>query len=261
MRKLLISLCAVYLIGSLHNIVSAAELDGLVVYFAFEDGKGGTVSDLSGNGNHGELEGDTDWSDGKYRNGLNFGGENGIVRVKHTPNFVFTEGITICAWIRPTLAVGPGTWQLIAAKGPDVDEFFEILLHPDGYIWMGWKLSNGRQVPAKSPVKIEKNEWQHVAVSFQRAEWWTVYLDGEVLIDHPKQEGKLVSVESPLILGTEEPLNLNRYYNGDMDEFALFNRGLTQKEIQKIQGGIEDILAVEPIAKLSTTWGRIKQKY
>lgn len=262
MRNLIIVFVTTLCLTVSFNITNAsAELEGLVVYFAFEGGKGETVEDMSGNGNHGDLEGDTDWGDGKFGKGLNFGGKNGIVRVKHTNDFVFTEGITISAWIRPTLVVGAGTWQLIAAKGPDVDEFFEILLHPDGYIWMGWKLTNGRQVPAKSPVKIDKDKWQHVAVSYQRSEWWTVYLDGEVLIDHPKQDAKLVPVESPLILGTEEPLNLNRYYNGDMDEFALFNRGLTQKEVQRIQGGIEDILAVEPTAKLSTTWGSIKQKY
>lgn len=262
MRNLIILFVTILcLTVSFHITSTAAELEGLVVYFAFEGGNGNTVEDLSGNGNHGDLEGDTEWGDGKFGNGLNFGGENGIVRVKHNNDFVFTDGITICAWIHPTLIAGPGTWQLIAAKGPDVDEFFEILLHPDGYIWMGWELTNGRQVPAKSPVKIDNDKWQHVAVSFQRAEWWTVYLDGEVLIDHPKQDAKLVPVESPLILGTEEPLNLNRYYNGDMDEFAIFDRGLTQREIQKIQEGIEDILAVEPTAKLSTTWGNLKQNY
>ncbi len=252
---------SVFLAASLQITCAAEELKGLVVYFNFEDGAGETVTDQSGNRQDGILEGDTDWTKGKYGKGLNFGGENGIVRVVHSRQFEFTEGITICAWIRPTLKRGPGEWQLIAAKGPDVDEFFEILLHPDGFIWMGWKLLDGRVVPQKSPNKIAKDKWQHVAVSFQREEWWTVYLDGEVLIDHPKQDSKLVPVESPLLLGTEEPFNLNRYYNGDMDEFAMFNRGLSKKEIRKIQGGIENILAVEPTDKLSTTWGTLKQKY
>ena len=79
-----------------------------------------------------------------------------------------------------------------------------------------------------------------------------------MLINHPKQDAKLVHVESPLLLGTEEPLSLNRYYNGDMDEFALFNRGLSQKEIRKIQAGIEILLAVEPSEKLTTTWAHLK---
>lgn len=58
----------------------------------------------------------------------------------------------------------------------------------------------------------------------------------------------------------EEPPALNRYYNGDIDEFALFNRGLSQDQIKKIQGGIQDILAVGPESKLPTTWGHLKQR-
>ena len=176
----MVCLCALYLIGSFQGISTAAELEGLVVYFAFEEGAGKTVADLSGNGQDGKLEGDTSWTDGKFGKSVNFGGKNGIVRVEHSDAFEFTDGITIAAWILPTLKAGPGTWQLIAAKGPDVQEFFEVLLHPDGFIWMGWKLTGGRNVPAQSPRDVVKDKWQHVAVSFQTGKWWTVYLDGEV---------------------------------------------------------------------------------
>ena len=261
MRNFIIFLSAVYLASSFQIASMAEELEGLVVYFAFEEGAGKTVADLSGNGNDGKLEGDSGWSDGTFGKAVNLGGKNGIVRVEHSEMFEFTDGITIAAWIRPTLKAGPGTWQLVAAKGPDVQEFFEILLHPDGFIWMGWKLTGGREVPAQSPRDVVKDKWQHIAVSFQTGKWWTVYLDGEVLIDYPKTGDKLVPIDAPLMLGTEEPPNLNRYYNGDIDEFALFNRGLSQDEIKEIQGGIQEILAVEPTAKLSTTWGTLKQKY
>ena len=47
MRKFVICLCAVYLIGSFQSTGTAAELEGLVVYFAFEEGAGKTVKDLS----------------------------------------------------------------------------------------------------------------------------------------------------------------------------------------------------------------------
>ena len=57
------------------------------------------------------------------------------------------------------------------------------------------------------------------------------------------------------------PLLLNRYYNGIIDDFALFNRGLTQNEVKEIHGGIQEILAVDPKAKLPTTWGMLKQRY
>lgn len=88
-----------------------------------------------------------------------------------------------------------------------------------------------------------------------------IYLDGEVLIDYPKTGDKLVPLDAPLMLGTEEPPGLNRYYNGDIDEFALFNRGLSQDEVKEIQENIQEILAVDPEAKLPTTWGLLKQRY
>ena len=250
----IIYLAASFQIGSI-----AEEVEGIVVYFGFEDGEGETVTDLSGNQQNGILEGDTDWTDGKFGKGLKFGGENGIVSVVHSHHFEFTEGITVCAWIRPTLIEGPGEWQLIAAKGSDIDEFFEVLLHPQGYIWMGWRFSTGRVAPNKSPNVVVKAKWQHVAVSFQSGDWWRVYLDGEKLMDYPEVDGKLYPVEAPLLLGIEQPFTLQRYYNGDMDEFAIYNRGLSQSEIRQIQRGIEQTLPVKPTGKLSTTWGILKQ--
>ena len=57
MRKFVICLCAVYLIGNFRSIGIAAEMEGLVVYFAFEEGAGKTVRDLSGNGQNGKIRG------------------------------------------------------------------------------------------------------------------------------------------------------------------------------------------------------------
>ena len=114
-------------------------------------------------------------------------------------------------------------------------------------------------MPAQSPRNVVKDKWQHIAVSFQTGDFWTTYLDGKVLINYPKQNEELFPVESPLILGTEEPLNLNRFYNGEMDEFAIFNRGLSEKEIRMVQDGIQDLLSVEPTEKLSIIWGLLKK--
>lgn len=259
---ILTTLLIVYLFLNFENLGEAGELKGLVVYFPFEEGKGKEVKDLSENGNNGTLEGDTEWTKGRFGGGMKFGGKNGIVRADHSKSMEFADGLTAVAWIRPTLKRGAGEWQLIAAKGLDAKEFFEILLHPDGFIWMGWLLEGGRIVPAQSPRKVKADLWQHVAVSFQSGKWWTVYLDGEVLIDYPKQGAKLFPNNSPLFLGVEEPFGLNRYYNGDIDEFALFNRGLSQEEIKKIQEGIQTILSVSrPEANLLAVWGDLKRKY
>ena len=54
---------------------------------------------------------------------------------------------------------------------------------------------------------------------------------------------------------------MNRYYNGDTDDFAIFIRGLSQDEIKKVQAGMKEIMSIDPQAKLQTVWGRLKAKY
>ena len=54
---------------------------------------------------------------------------------------------------------------------------------------------------------------------------------------------------------------MNRYYNGDTDDFAIFIRGLSQDEIKKVQAGMKEIMSIDPEAKLQTVWGRLKAKY
>jgi hypothetical protein len=223
-----------------------------VVYFDFEDRSGDTAKDLSGMGNDGDLKGGTSWGAGKYGGGMEF---DGTVEVPDNETLQFVEGLTIAAWIKPTLT--GDQWQLIGSKGPDAVEFFEVLLSPDGFLWMGWMFAGaGRIVPAQSPPLIEPDVWQHVAVAWDPKEFWNIYLDSEILIEYPQQDDELVPTTDPLILGTE--INMKRHYSGVMDEWALFSRGLPQEEIQEIMGGIGKILAVDGVGKLATTWGNIR---
>ena len=258
MKSLFVSLLAISLVLTLGTNGKTKELEGLVVYFTFDEGNGKLVTDHSGTGNDGNIKGGTKWTDGKYDGGLMLEGDDGIVEVEDNDSLHFVDGITIAAWIKPTLE--GDQWQLIGSKGPDAQEYFEVLLSPNGFIWMGWVFQKaGRIVPAQSPSEVKPDVWQHVAVAWNPKEFWTVYLDGEVLIDYPKQDDKLVPKPDPLFIGTE--LNLKRYYNGVVDEWALFDRGLTQEEVKEIMGGIKILLSVEPGAKLTTTWGAIRLTY
>ena len=60
------------------------------------------------------------------------------------------------------------------------------------------------------------------------------------------------------MIGTEK--DMKRFYSGVMDDWALFNKGLTQDEIKQIMAGIQNLLPVnETKAKLTSTWGKIKR--
>ena len=51
------------------------------------------------------------------------------------------------------------------------------------------------------------------------------------------------------------------FFEGIIDDVAIYNRALTEKEIRTdMEEGVLP-LAVHPTEKLATTWGRIKADY
>ena len=55
-------------------------VDGLVLYHPYDEGKGDTAEDLSGNDHEGVID-NPEWVDGKFGKALEFGGEGSDVFV------------------------------------------------------------------------------------------------------------------------------------------------------------------------------------
>ena len=52
----------------------------------------------------------------------------------------------------------------------------------------------------------------------------------------------------------------SHYWKGMLDDMAVFNRALSEGEIQELMdNGVESIMAVQPNDKLTTMWGKIKK--
>ena len=98
--------------------------------------------------------------------------------------------------------------------------------------------------------QFELKKWYHIAGVKKGADL-IIYIDGEeegrfdVQKKIPQGEGRL------RIGGTR-----TRAAYFAMDEFALFDRPLTEKEVKLLEQGV--FLSVEPQDKLTTTWGDIK---
>ena len=55
--------------------------------------------------------------------------------------------------------------------------------------------------------------------------------------------------------------HFDRYTAGIIDDVGLFNIALSEDEINTIMNhGLEEAAAVEPINKLTTTWGNLKRQ-
>ncbi|MHC4326443.1 MAG: LamG-like jellyroll fold domain-containing protein [Planctomycetota bacterium] len=127
----------------------------LVGYWAFDEGSGATVADLSGNGYDGTLYGGTEWTAGIYGGALQFNGSDAYVG---TGQSILNglEGFTLAGWVS---ASNIGTYTSLFGQN-DLIEFGFI-----GNSELGtWLLGNNWQLVSAS-YPFEYPSWHHVALT------------------------------------------------------------------------------------------------
>ena len=104
---------------------------------------------------------------------------------------------------------------------------------------------------------LKDGQWHHAAITFKGSEFLMMYVDGELVNESDAAATPTVFDNNTLMrIGTDFNDEDKRFFNGIIDEVAVFNRVLSEAEIQRAMPG--DILAVDANRKLSTTWGRLK---
>jgi hypothetical protein len=88
---------------------------GLVAAYAFDEGSGTTVTDMSGSAprNDGVISGAA-WTTGRYGAGLGFNGSNSFVTVADADSLDLSSAMTLEAWVRPS-ELGT-TWRTAIVK-------------------------------------------------------------------------------------------------------------------------------------------------
>jgi hypothetical protein len=132
--------------------------------------------------------------------------------------------VTISAWVKPN---GPQKGQTSIAISNDGKTHAGIGFGTDNklnYHWIGayQKWDSGLLVP--------QGRWSHVVLVVTPDEA-TLYLNGCAAIhpaDHPAEE-----FDGALYLGRYQGYN-NRWFNGLIDDFLMWNRALTNEEVQTI---------------------------
>jgi len=257
--KTAVALCVVSLLVSISYANFPANK--MVLYFPFEEGEGVTIHDTSRTGNDGEIKGDVVWSDeGKYGKALKFNAKDGYILVSASPSLDIDTEVTIMAWVNWVNA--GDAWLTIMASGQQNGpwETYGMFIHRDtkkvyfpvnlesGFIWWPDNTSPG---DATQP-----EVWQHICGTYD-GDIVKIYVDGELLAEIARGS-KLVPTEMDLRIGHR--LGSTCYFNGLMDEVAIFEKALSQDEIKTAMTGLEALKAVEPEGKLSVFWGELKAR-
>ena len=104
--------------------------------------------------------------------------------------------------------------------------------------------------PGGKGGQFELNKWYHIA-GVKQGTSLTIYIDGKEEARYKVQRDFVQGKGHLRIGGTRQ-----RATSFAMDEFGIYNRALTEKEVALDAKGL--FLAVEPETKLTTTWGHLK---
>src|SRR6478735_12024728 len=159
---------------------SAAIYDGRpIAAYSFDEGEGEALTDVTGNGHDGAVEGPS-WTKGRFGKALGFDGEAGdLVTVPGTEDLQLEE-FTVEAWVRPDKC---GLLEPVVAKLSEED--FGYALYSGGDAAAGRSqgyLLEGKQISATAvdDESLPLHAWSHIAVT-NDGNKLRLYVNGELV--------------------------------------------------------------------------------
>jgi hypothetical protein len=274
----LIVVVVLFAAGLLFAVSSEAviEPENIAGMWLFNDGGGDVAEDSSGNGNDGELINNPEWDTGKFGDGLAFDGLAAHVNAGNGPSLDIPEEITIMAWVQfdgvdyqnsggglfsigakgypDSLSPHAGWWFSHDNRGNGQSFNYTCFGNKNG----GW--AGGGNNFGTHSFQFTNGQWYHLALTVAES-IARLYVDG-TQIGAEKTFSNLVLSDTTMDL-TIGSAGTSWQFNGIIDEFAIFNIELGEREIQNIMNdGLERavLVAVEPSGKLTRTWADIKAR-
>jgi hypothetical protein len=200
---------------------SATQTPGLVAAYGFNESSGTGVVDVSGNNNNGTFgSGVTRTTAGKFGGALVFNGSSGLVTIPNSASLQLTTGMTLEAWVNPSVV--NSAWRDVIYKGND------------NYYLEGTSSNGGRPGAGGTfgttygTGSLAANTWTHLAVTYDRVTL-RLYVNG-VQVSSLAATGSIATSTTPLQIGGDSIYG--QFFQGMIDEVRVYNRALSQAEIQ-----------------------------
>src|SRR5215510_13770156 len=214
-------------ISSLCPWSALAQTPGLVAAYGFNEGTGNTVADISGNNNTGTLGSGVSWTtQGKFGNALVFNGGS-FVTVPNAPSLNLTSGMTLEAWVFPT--VNATNWSTALMREQASDLVYTLYAgspanRPNVYFNTTTTASGERGIAGPSALAL--NTWSHLAATYNGSTL-SLYVNG-ALVASQAFSGAIVTSTGALRIGGNGVWG--EYFQGRIDEVRIYNRALSATE-------------------------------
>ena len=142
--------------------------------------------------------------------------------VNDSSSLDLTNAVTLEAWVYPSVNTG---WRTIMMKELDAI-YYLYASSATNRPGVGVNIGGYQEIFGTSTLPL--NTWSHVAGTYNGATL-RVYVNG-VQVASKAQSGTLLRTTSPLRIGANT--QWGEYFGGRIDEVRIYNRALTQAEIQ-----------------------------
>ena len=207
---------------------ASAQTSGLVAAYSFDEGAGSTAADSSGSGNNGTLVSGASWSTtAKFGAAANFDGSNDRIDVPDSNSLDLTSGMTLEAWVRPT---ANSSYRTVVLKEITAELSYSLYAADSDHSGRpsGWNRIASVSRFADGTGALPLNAYSHIAVTYNGASL-VFYVNG-VQTTSTAVTGSIQSSSLPLRIGGNAIWG--EYFQGQIDEVRVYNRPLSQSEIQ-----------------------------
>jgi uncharacterized repeat protein (TIGR01451 family) len=232
-------------LGPYSNVASATTLStnpNLVAAYSFDEGAGNSVADFSGHANKGTIANATWTSGGKFGKALSFNGSNAMVTIPDSPSLRLTTGMTLEAWVNPSVA--NSGWKDVIYKGND--NYYLEGATPNGIPAIGITIGSSH-TEAFGTAPLQPNVWTFVAATYDGSTL-RFYINGTQVSSQPAS-GNIITSANPLQIGGDSIWG--QFFQGIIDEVRVYSVALTPGQIQADMATA--VSQSSPAVSLSTT--------
>jgi hypothetical protein len=198
---------------------------GLVAAYGFDETSGTTVSDASGSGNPGVVSGATRTTAGRAGGALTFDGINDWVTVADAASLDLTTGMTMEAWVYPTLL--SGSWRTVMLKEQSTGMAYALYAGEDAGRPSGHAFTSG-EFDTRGTGALPLNTWSHLAATYDGTTL-RLFVNGAQVSSRAVGGAMRVTAQALRIGGNAV---WNEWFQGRIDEVRVYNRALTAPDIQ-----------------------------
>ena len=252
MKTLILLFSVLFTTMSFAQVPNYVPANGLVGWWPFN----GNANDESGNGNNGTVNGATMTTDrnGNVNQAYSFDGNDFI----QTPNQNLSGSVSFSGWYKMSNFNTPHNDMFYVSNQSPTNDIFSTNIC---FGFRSYQGQYGHSTYFSSPLTgyyptnnlPTTNVWHHIACVVENGSYVKMYLDNVLIYSNTNVITNSSQLSLPLLFGGAGTTSYY-YYLGQLDDIGIWNRALTDCEIQNLYTSTNPTNTTTATACNSYTW-------